>query len=58
MLTRQYTDVVGCVRTVVVEIGADGVRRERDELTRQGRKTWARMLEAVRKRAALAADVS
>ncbi len=51
MLT-QHTDRAGCVRTVSVTIDANGVRHERDVLTRQGRKEWARRVEAVRKRAA------
>lgn len=48
----QYADVRGCVRAVTVEVGADGVRRERDMLTRQGRKEWARQVEATRARSA------
>lgn len=48
----QYTDVRGCVRAVTVEVGADGVRHERDLLTRQGRKEWARQVEATRARSA------
>lgn len=41
MLTH-YTDASGCVRGVSTELGADGVRRERDLLTRQGRKAWGK----------------
>lgn len=49
MLSTHYTDAAGCVRMVTVE-HVDGVRVERDLLTRQGRKEWARRVEAVRKR--------
>lgn len=48
-MSAHYTDVVGCVRVVTVD-HVDGVRVERDLLTRQGRKEWARRVEAVRKR--------
>jgi len=48
----QYTDVRGCVRVVTVEVDARGVRVERDLLTRQGRKEWARQVEAIRARRA------
>lgn len=44
-----YTDAAGCVRVVTVD-HVDGVRVERDLLTRQGRKEWARKVEAVRRR--------
>lgn len=49
MLT-QYTDRAGCVRAVSVTVDASGVRIERDVLTRQGRKKWARQVEATRAR--------
>ena len=52
MIRRQYTDVRGCVRAVTVEVDADGVRHERDVLTRQGRKEWARQVETIRARSA------
>jgi hypothetical protein len=48
----QYTDVRGCVRVVAVEVDARGVRVERDVLTRQGRKEWARQVEVIRARSA------
>lgn len=57
MLT-QYTDSAGCVRAVSASVDANGVRHERDVLTRQGRKEWARRVEAVRKRAAARAAES
>jgi len=48
----QYTDVRGCVRVVTVEVAERGVRVERDLLTQQGRKEWARQVEATRARSA------
>lgn len=57
MLT-QYTDRAGCVRAVSTSVDASGVRHERDVLTRQGRKEWARRVEAVRKRVAAHAPES
>lgn len=50
-MQRRYTDVAGCVRMVTVD-HVDGVRVERDVLTEQGRKEWARRVEALRKREA------
>lgn len=51
MLTH-YTDRARCVRAVTIETDASGVCVERDVLTRQGRKEWARRVEAIRARAA------
>lgn len=48
-MAAEYTDVAGCVRRATVD-HVDGVRVERDLLTRQGRKEWARRVEALRKR--------
>lgn len=45
-----YTDCARCVRNVTIEVGSDGVRRERDLLTRHGRKEWSRRVDSARKR--------
>lgn len=47
---KNYTDRARCVRAVTIETNASGVRVERDVLTRQGRKEWARKVEAIRAR--------
>lgn len=53
---KHYTDRARCVRVVTIETDASGVRIERDVLTRQGRKEWARKVEAIRTRCAATRD--
>lgn len=49
-----YTDAARCVRTLSITTDARGVRIERDMMTRPGRRTWGRHVEAARARLAAA----